>query len=74
VDEPHHLLDLLGDIGVVHLGGGGSDVPSGCSARSGDRRECWSEAAHSREARQAGSPREWSRRGGRGASLAAGAT
>jgi hypothetical protein len=21
-DEPHHLLDLLGDIGVVHLGGG----------------------------------------------------
>ncbi len=22
-DEPHHLLDLLGDIGVVHLGGGG---------------------------------------------------
>ena len=40
-DEPHHLLDLLGDIGVVHLGGGGSDVPSGCSARSGDRRAGW---------------------------------
>ena len=41
VDEPHHLLDLLGDIGVVHLGGGGSDVPSGCSARSGDGRAGW---------------------------------
>jgi len=37
-DEPHHLLDLLGYIGVIHLGGGGSDGPSGCSARSGDRR------------------------------------
>lgn len=31
-DEPHHLLDLLGYIGVIHLGGGGSDGPSGCSA------------------------------------------
>jgi len=37
-DEPHHLLDLLGYIGVIHLGSGGSDGPSGCSARSGDRR------------------------------------
>ena len=27
-DEPHHLQDLLGDLGVVHLGGGGgSDGP-----------------------------------------------
>lgn len=64
-DEPHHLLDLLGDIGVVHLGDGccgGSGPPAKLLAPATTAREKrtgrgWSEGGRGR----AGSPREWSR-------------
>ena len=74
-DEPHHLLDLLGYIGVIHVGGGGSDGPSGCSARSGDRRAGVDGSAGAGAGRQPGVHGIGNGRGGgRGASLAAGAT
>ena len=44
------------------------------TAARGGGWECWSGAAAQQGGGAAGSPREWSRRGGRGASLAAGAT
>jgi len=64
-DEPHHLLDLLGYIGVIHLGGGGSDGPSGCSAPlrrppRGGGCKCWS-PGQVREAIGSPRDREWSR-------------
>lgn len=76
-DEPHHLLDLLGDIGVVHLGGGGgSDAPSGllCSLRRPPREVGDGNAGA--EQRRGGNRESTGmvEAGGRGASLAAGAT